>query len=245
MVEQSGGNSKQGAVIGGWVCLVLGTALMFWTLFTFLLYLPLFLAAFVLGIVAIAQRRLGHGIPILLLSVVIPIVIGIGLGAYRVQKSMAEASSPEHALSQPAAGTSTASNTTAVTKPAGLTQEQQYVAKNLRLYDFKAKYMDSVLDGRVPGVTFKIKNNGDRTLDRVKVVVYFKDASGSVIAEEDYLPVLVSEYNFSGDNRPLKPGYIWQQERGKFYTAKNVPSEWKEGAANAKILEISFHKDKP
>jgi hypothetical protein len=60
--------SKQGAVIGGWVCIALGTALIIWSLFSFILYLPLFLAAFVLGIVAIAQRRLGNGITILLLS---------------------------------------------------------------------------------------------------------------------------------------------------------------------------------
>ena len=63
---------KQGAVLGGWVCLAIGTALMIWSLLTFLLYLPLFLASFVLGIVAIAQRRLANGISILLLSVVVP-----------------------------------------------------------------------------------------------------------------------------------------------------------------------------
>jgi hypothetical protein len=71
-------------------------------------------------------------------------------------------------------------------------------------------------------------------------VVFFKDANGSVIAEEDYTPVLVSQYNFSGDNKPLKPGYIWQQARGSFYAAKSVPSEWKEGSAEVKVTEIRF-----
>ena len=102
--------------------------------------------------------------------------------------------------------------------------------------------MDAVLDGRVPGVRFKLRNKGDKTLDKVKVVVLFKDAFGAVIAEQDYHPVLVSEYSFSGDNKPLKPGYIWQMEQGKFYKAKSVPSEWKEGSAEAKITEIRFAK---
>lgn len=244
MTEQQVAVQKQGAVIGGWVCIALGTALMFWTLLSFLLYLPLFLAAFVLGIVAIAQRRLGHGIPILLLSVVIPLVIGMGLGAYRTQQVMEEVRKTEAARAIPQS--SQAEPATAPpepTVPPGPSPEQLYIAESLELYDFQAKYMNAVLDGRVPGVTFKIKNKGDRSLERVKVVVLFKDATGSVIAEEDYTPVLVSQYNLSGDNKPLKPGYIWQQERGRFYTAKSVPSEWKEGAAEARIVEVRFQED--
>ena len=46
-----------------------------------------------------------------------------------------------------------------------------------------------------PGVEFKIKNNGTETLEMVKVTVYFKDAQGNTIAEEDYTPVLVSEFS--------------------------------------------------
>ena len=76
----------------------------------------------------------------------------------------------------------------------------------------------------------------------VKVTVYFKDAKGNTIAEEDYTPVLVSNFNFmlSDSNKPLKPNYIWQMERGKFYTAKSVPSEWKEGAAEIRITDLQF-----
>jgi hypothetical protein len=245
MTEQQVAVQRQGAVIGGWVCIALGAALMFWTLFSFLLYLPLFLAAFVLGIVAIAQRRLGHGIPILLLSVVIPLVVGVGLGAYRAQQVMEDVHKTDLVLSAPqdSRATPEAADSKPATPP-GPSTEQQYIVESLELYDFKARYMNAVLDGRVPGVTFKIKNNGDRSLERVKVVVFFKDAAGSVIAEEDYVPVSVSKYNLSGDNKPLKPGYIWQQERGKFYTAKSIPSEWKEGAAEAKITEIRFEDDK-
>jgi hypothetical protein len=120
-----------------------------------------------------------------------------------------------------------------------LKRKQDYI-KNLEIYDFKAQYRDSLLDGRIPGVEFKIKNKGTETLDEVKVTVYFKDAKGNTIAEENYYPVLVSKFNITSDNKPLKPNYIWQMERGKFYTAKSVPSEWKEGAAEIRITDLQF-----
>lgn len=119
-------------------------------------------------------------------------------------------------------------------------KEKQDYIKNVRLYDLKAKYYTTYLDERVPGVEFKIKNKGKRTLKEVEVTVYFKDAKGNVIAEETYHPVLVSKFSFRRNNKPLKPNYIWQLERGKFYKAESVPDEWKEGAVSAKITNIEF-----
>jgi hypothetical protein len=119
-------------------------------------------------------------------------------------------------------------------------EERAYIAQHLRLYGLKAKYYDSVLDGRVPGVDFKIKNEGNRTLNGVTVKVVFQDAEGRAIAEEEYNPVLVSEYSYGGDNTPLRPNYIWQNEPDKFYSAKSVPTEWKEGQATATITDIEF-----
>ena len=110
----------------------------------------------------------------------------------------------------------------------------------VKLYDFNAKYYATYLEKRVPGVNFKVKNNGDRALTEVEVTVYFKNRAGDIISEENYHPVLVREISFSGDNKPLKPGYIWQMERDKFYQAKKVPDEWKEGSATAKITNIEF-----
>jgi hypothetical protein len=119
-------------------------------------------------------------------------------------------------------------------------EQRAYIRDNLALYDLRSKYYESMVDGKVPGVEFKLKNNGDRALSRVDVTVYFKDESGSVIFEKSYSPVLVSEYSFSGNNDPLKPGYIWQQERGRFYSAKDVPTEWAEGSVEAAITRIEF-----
>lgn len=80
--EDTISEKKSGAVIGGIICLALGAALMFWTLYSFMLYLPLFLASFVLGIVAVAQSRISNGIALILLSVIVPIMVGIGTNTY-------------------------------------------------------------------------------------------------------------------------------------------------------------------
>ena len=119
-------------------------------------------------------------------------------------------------------------------------EEAAYIAQHLEVYELEAKYFDSILDGRVPGVTFKVKNNGPRTLNKVVVRVVFHDAAGQPIAEEEYMPVLVSAYSYGDRNTPLRPNYISQQERGSFYTAKSVPTEWKTGQASATITEIEF-----
>jgi hypothetical protein len=122
---------------------------------------------------------------------------------------------------------------------AAFEEKQAYVA-NVELYDLKARYYDTYLERRIPGVEFKLRNKGNRSLRKVEVTVYFQDASGAVIAEQEYNPVLVTKYSFRGDNKPLRPNYIWQLERGEFYQAKSVPTEWKEGAVRAKITDIEF-----
>ncbi|MCD1591789.1 hypothetical protein K7H13_13630 [Qipengyuania citrea] len=113
---------------------------------------------------------------------------------------------------------------------------EQYI-KNVEVYDVEASYRDSMLDGRVPGVDFKVKNNGDRSLDLVEVTVVFYNSEGQPIAEDTFMPVIVSSFD---NDPPLRPGYIWQQERGSFYAAKSVPDEWQSGKVSAKVTRIEF-----
>jgi hypothetical protein len=118
-------------------------------------------------------------------------------------------------------------------------QRKQAYLKRLKLYDLETGLYDTYLDKRVRGVKFKLKNEGDLTLSRVEVTVYFKDATGTTIHEESFVPVSVKSFGL--DNRgPLRPGYIWELERGTFYTAKSVPTEWKPGAAEARITDLDF-----
>jgi len=121
------------------------------------------------------------------------------------------------------------------------TEKMNYMDK-VEITEFVAQRIDTYLKKDVPAVRISLKNNGDRSLDKVKVVVYFKDKGGNTIFEEDYHPVLVSKYSFSGDNKPLKPGYVKEMEKGKYYTLESALSDWQEGEATAKVVDIEFTK---
>jgi len=55
-----------------------------------LVYSPLFLAAFVLSIVGMAQGRIAGGVVLLLTSIVVPLVSVIGVSAHRVGQALYE-----------------------------------------------------------------------------------------------------------------------------------------------------------
>ncbi|WP_251502467.1 hypothetical protein [Paenibacillus polysaccharolyticus] len=120
------------------------------------------------------------------------------------------------------------------------TAEEEYINNLIEIIDFKAVYMDSLLDGMVPGVVFKLKNKGEKTLSRVEVTVYFTDDRGKNIAEESYSPV--NEIGIVS-YKELKPNYTFQMEKDRFYKADLVPKEWKSGNANIKITKIEFKNE--
>lgn len=68
-------NVKQGALIGSAVCLLLGIAFQSISNFLIILYVPLYIAAFILSIIAMAQKRVGGGILCLLATLIFPLII--------------------------------------------------------------------------------------------------------------------------------------------------------------------------
>ncbi|MGE3180886.1 MAG: hypothetical protein AB7N71_04590 [Phycisphaerae bacterium] len=225
------------AVVLGVLALLVG-----WIPFLGLVAVPAAVLGGVLAIVGVliaaTKRFRGLGLPLLgagicLVAFVIPLA-STGSTSVAISESMDEVS--REMKSQREA----AQNERKRQEEESKAEEIAYVSSYLELYDVTAKRMESVLDGTVPGVLFKLKNTGEKTLSKVEVTVYFKDAEGNIIGEEDFLPVLVSEYSFGGGNKPLKPGYVWQMESGKFYSAKSVPSEWEEGNIDAAITDIEF-----
>jgi hypothetical protein len=81
---------KQGAVIGGWLCFGLGIIFMYSSVWTFFLYGPLFIVAFILAIVAMAQRRVLGGVVLLLSCLIVPVVMFFVLSALRTKKFIEE-----------------------------------------------------------------------------------------------------------------------------------------------------------
>jgi len=76
-------NVKQGALLGSLVCLLVGLGFMYFTLLSFFIYGPLFLAAFILSIVAMAQGRVAGGVILLIVTLVAPSVFGLVFFAER------------------------------------------------------------------------------------------------------------------------------------------------------------------
>ena len=82
-----------------------------------------------------------------------------------------------------------------------------------------------------------IRNLGNRTLNKVEIIIYFLDKDGMPIFEETYSPVWVSEYSFGTSNKPLKPNY----SRRFGYIIDDVPSDWAK-KVKAEITDIRFER---
>lgn len=133
-----------------------------------------------------------------------------------------------------AEGVKKASEASSAQKATIEAEQKAYIASHLVVENIEAKRREMLIDGKVPTVGFTVKNTGAKTVTRLKVICYFLDASGKRIAEESFIPV--SAYG----SKPLKPGYTWKQEENRHFTAKSVPSDWKEGAVQVEISEIDF-----
>ncbi len=67
------------SLLPGWACFSLGIVIMLYSLGLFFIYLPLFLAAFVLSIIAMTQSRVSGGIVLLLCTATLPALTWAGL----------------------------------------------------------------------------------------------------------------------------------------------------------------------
>jgi len=88
------------------------------------------------------------------------------------------------------------------------------------------------------GVFGTIVNQGQKTLRKVQVRVYFLDAAGRRIGEKDYIPVLVSQFSF-GNNTPLRPGY--RKDFG-YSVHEDAPTGWAK-RVEAEIVDIEFAEE--
>ncbi len=88
------------------------------------------------------------------------------------------------------------------------------------------------------GVFGELKNNGDKTLDKVEITVYFLDKQGNPVSEKTYTPVNASAQNFGmSDTSALKPKY----SRKFGYKADDAPSDWSK-KVNVQVTKVQFAK---
>ncbi len=155
-------------------------------------------------------------------------------------KRFEEALAKYHALSEIESAKELAMNGIKDTRTAlkAFTEKMEYIDK-VAITEFEAKRIDTYGDKNVPAIRVSLKNNGERSLDKVKVIVYFQNKHGDTIFEESFHPVLVSRYS-TRNNKPLKAGYVFEMEEGRYFTVKSKLSEWDESKAVIKIVDLEF-----
>lgn len=79
---------RRGVLIAGWICLALGFACMIYSMWLFFIYVPLYVAAFILGVVGMFQRRLLGGLGLIMATVVLSMGVGLILGIYRASDAL-------------------------------------------------------------------------------------------------------------------------------------------------------------
>lgn len=113
-----------------------------------------------------------------------------------------------------------------------------YAEQYIQIKNVNCGYMNSLLNGRIPGITLEIKNTGDKTISKLTLTIYFQDENGNDIYEDNMY--IIDAGSLFDDFGVLKPNYSWKNDNGTFKSFDNVPSEWKEGAIRFEITELKF-----
>lgn len=218
--------------IAGAVCFVAGVAATWYSLWWFALAACAFLAAIVLGIVAIARGNTGSGLIVVLLAVLVPLPLFFGLGWYRAREAVREVSDTASSVARDVAriaGLDRPGSRAASVEPVD-PELAQYISSKLVVERVTAQHAPDELGERVPTVRFALHNRGTRTVDEVAVEVEFLDAQGEAVATDTYMPR-------SGALR-LAPGERWAGDEA--LTSPHVPASWVESNVRARVTGAKF-----
>ena len=123
--------------------------------------------------------------------------------------------------------------------PAG---QSRLVAEYAQLLDIEvtsARYIDTYTSGRLPGMRFRIKNEGSRPVEKLRVTAYYKDADDTVVGEQDFN--LVSNEGFDPTG-VLRPNYSMRipGDPDRYLTADQITDDWEPGNVEVEIKDIVF-----
>lgn len=122
--------------------------------------------------------------------------------------------------------------TAAISKPKP-SPEKEYISKlEIKNIQIGTNIFDEV------GVMGEVKNTGDKTLSKVKIIIYYLDKDGKPVGETDYYPVLVTDFGLGDAADPLKPGYV----RKFGCKASDAPSEWAK-KVRIEVVEVEFQSE--
>lgn len=107
----------------------------------------------------------------------------------------------------------------------------------------EAKVISTYVNGDIPGVRIRVRNNGARTITRMRVRLVWTDAAGQPIGESETSPVYTE--GLMRPTSPLRPGYVQEHpsERDRYTTHDDIPSElWEGGSVRMEIIELEFEE---
>ena len=82
-----------------------------------------------------------------------------------------------------------------------------------------------------------MRNTGDRTLQTVRIIVYFLDDQGTEIGEKRFTVVSYNkDYPNIGDEAPLRPNYV----KDFSYSLEDAPSTWRGLGYRVELVSIEF-----
>ena len=106
-----------------------------------------------------------------------------------------------------------------------------------------AKIIETMFDGNKAGLRFKLKNNSEMTVTKLRITVYFLDHDGRRFFEDAYLVVNADSWS---DPKVLKPNYSlkYPTDSSRYATADGLDlDEWDEGKIVFEVTEIVVAED--
>ena len=115
-----------------------------------------------------------------------------------------------------------------------------YINNNLILESAIVDEFDTYYNTKEWGLSnIKVKNNGDKSITKMTITIYFKDNNGNTIGENNINIGISDIYNTVS---ALKPNYEWSSEKDKYYKLKNLSDNIVPTRNEIKITKITFEK---
>ena len=115
-----------------------------------------------------------------------------------------------------------------------------YINNNLVLESATVDEFDTYYDTKEWGLSnIKVKNNGDKSITKMTITVYFKDNDGNTIGENNINIGIADIYNTVS---ALKPNYEWSTDADRYYELKNLSDSIVPTRNEIKITKVTFEK---
>ena len=131
--------------------------------------------------------------------------------------------------------TSSASSTTKKTEPE--VKVDKSLLKSTEITILESTIINKDYNPKA-GYRLKVKNNGNKEITKLKIVLYFYDKKGKIFFEDSC--TLIDSDSYTGQ-KILKPNYsvLIPESSSTYYTAKGIDlDEWDEGKVSFEVVEL-------